>query len=368
MLIGAALIVRDEQRCLARCLASLQPFIDEIVVVDTGSLDSSVAIAESFGAVVLHRTWDGDFAAARNLGLDHLSSEIVLYIDADEWAAPTTREQVEASVRDRAEHVAYRVKLRHRPGFSPYQEYRMWVNRPDLRFTGVIHESIVPAITAVADAENLAIGAIDLLLEHDGYEQNQAAKHARNLPLLEDQLRNDPNRTYLWDHIGRIYGELGRDADSRAAFGRGVELVRANGVLDVADAQVYADLIFTNATHETPDAALVTEAVDLFEEHALVRWSCALDSLARKAYYEVTAHIDRLLSISEEQMADYALGINLRIQHEWAFHVRGMARFELGDYAGAAADFGRAELADPQNLAYRTKRILAQARSRRPST
>jgi tetratricopeptide (TPR) repeat protein len=363
MLIGAALIVRDEERCLARCLSSLQPFIDEIVVVDTGSVDSSVAIAESFGATVLHRPWDGDFSAARNLGLDHIRSEIVLYIDADEWVAPITRAEVEQSLATRGDQVAFRVRLRHRPGFTPYREYRMWANRPDLRFTGVMHESIVPSIVAVADAEGLTIGNSPLLLEHDGYEGDQDAKHARNLPLLLDQLRNDPTRTYLWDHVGRIQAELGHAREAREAFQRGVELVRANGVRDDADAQVYADLIFANATEERPDAGLVAESVELFGANPLVRWSCALDAFARKAYPEVQEHVDALLSVSEAEMAEAALGLNLRIQNEWAYHVRGMARFELGDFAGAATDFARAEAAEPTEPAYRMKRLVAQARA-----
>ena len=85
-LIGAAIIVKDEAAHLRRCLASIRDLCDEIVVVDTGSSDDSVAVAQEHGAVVLHRPWDGDFSAARNLGLDHISADWILYIDADEEA------------------------------------------------------------------------------------------------------------------------------------------------------------------------------------------------------------------------------------------------------------------------------------------
>ena len=63
---------------------SIRPVCDEIVVVDTGSTDDTVAVAESFGAVVAHRPWDDDFAAARNRALDLATGEWILYIDADE--------------------------------------------------------------------------------------------------------------------------------------------------------------------------------------------------------------------------------------------------------------------------------------------
>ena len=65
-LLSAAIIVRDEADFLRRCLASLAGVVDEIIVVDTGSVDDTVAVALAAGAVVAHRPWDGDFSAARN--------------------------------------------------------------------------------------------------------------------------------------------------------------------------------------------------------------------------------------------------------------------------------------------------------------
>ena len=61
--LSLCMIMRDEEEHLARCLESVQGVVDEIVIVDTGSVDRSVEIAESFGARVLHEEWKGDFAA-----------------------------------------------------------------------------------------------------------------------------------------------------------------------------------------------------------------------------------------------------------------------------------------------------------------
>ena len=70
MLLTAALIVRDEEAVLDDCLASIRPVVDEIVVVDTGSVDRSLEIAEQHGACILRQPWSDDFAEARNVGLD----------------------------------------------------------------------------------------------------------------------------------------------------------------------------------------------------------------------------------------------------------------------------------------------------------
>src|SRR5680860_285424 len=82
--ISLCMIMRDEEEHLARCLASVQGVVDEIVIVDTGSVDRSIEIAESFGARVLHEEWHGDFATPRNTGIDAATGDWILVLDADE--------------------------------------------------------------------------------------------------------------------------------------------------------------------------------------------------------------------------------------------------------------------------------------------
>ena len=78
------MIVRNEGWILSRCLASVRALVDEIIVVDTGSTDQTVEIAESFGARVYHATWENDFSKARNISLQHATKDWILVLDADE--------------------------------------------------------------------------------------------------------------------------------------------------------------------------------------------------------------------------------------------------------------------------------------------
>ncbi|MFB9376590.1 glycosyltransferase [Kineococcus gynurae] len=82
--LSVCLIVRDEERHLTDCLASLDGLADQVVVVDTGSLDATREIARRAGAVLGEHPWAGDFAAARNTALDLATGEWVLSLDADE--------------------------------------------------------------------------------------------------------------------------------------------------------------------------------------------------------------------------------------------------------------------------------------------
>ncbi len=81
--MSACLIVVNEERNLARCLASVAPVVDEIVVVDSGSTDGTVALAQKFGARVVAQPWLG-YVAQKNLALNHAAHPWVLSIDADE--------------------------------------------------------------------------------------------------------------------------------------------------------------------------------------------------------------------------------------------------------------------------------------------
>lgn len=364
MRLSAALIVKDEAHHLRRCLASLRGIVDEIVVVDTGSTDESVAVAQSHGATVLHRPWDGDFAAPRNLGLDHVTGDWVLYIDADEHLAPTTRAHVEGELADPGDrHVALRVRLRTHHGYTPLREYRLWRSRPDVRFEGVIHETHVRALRRVAAAEGLLIGDADLQLEHEGYEGDLTHKHHRNLPLLLRQLEADPQRVYLWSELGRTRRELGDPDAAVEAWRAGVEAARTKPGRIAVDCVAHFDLILHLARTGRPDPALVADGDDLFPGNPLVLWAGTVDALARGDHATVASRLDDLLALTAEDLARDSLALKERILGDWGHHARGMARFHLGDHAGAAADFARAEALAPGIEEYTVKRRLAEART-----
>jgi hypothetical protein len=96
--ISACIMVRDEAMSLPGCLASVA-FCDEIVVVDSGSTDTTVEIARATGAQVVAQPWLG-FAAQRNVALDHASCEWVLEIDADERVSADLRAEIERFLVD----------------------------------------------------------------------------------------------------------------------------------------------------------------------------------------------------------------------------------------------------------------------------
>ena len=82
--LSACMIVKNEEKFLAQCLNSIKDAVDEIIIVDTGSTDKTVEIAQSFGAKVYHHPWRNSFSEARNHSLSYATCDWILQIDADE--------------------------------------------------------------------------------------------------------------------------------------------------------------------------------------------------------------------------------------------------------------------------------------------
>ena len=83
--LSALILCRDEEDYIGRALDSVDGIVDEIVIVDTGSKDNTIEIALEYGATVVRSKWEDDFGKARNKGLQHITSDYVLCLDADEY-------------------------------------------------------------------------------------------------------------------------------------------------------------------------------------------------------------------------------------------------------------------------------------------
>jgi glycosyltransferase involved in cell wall biosynthesis len=353
-LVSAALIVRDEQEKLPRCLASISGWCDEVIVVDTGSTDDTVAIARSTGATVLHHPWQDDFAEARNHGLDRATGRWILYIDADEVVEPVAREAAHAELAG-AEAVALKVWFQDRPGFTPYREYRLWRNRPDIRFLGRMHETPVPDLRRIVGDEGARILDTDVFrIRHDGYEGDQRAKHLRNLPLLEARLAELPDRVYLWNHLGNVRYALG-DADSAlVAWQAGVDVVRRLGLQDRTDVLAYAGLGMELILRGTDISSLLDELDRIAPWYKTSAWMRADNHRRQGRYESAIASFGKVLAMHDEP-PDPTLSYNTAMFTDWAWEALADCHVQRGDLRAAAAVWEEAARQRPDRLDLRTR-------------
>jgi tetratricopeptide (TPR) repeat protein len=193
------MIVKDEEQLLPGCLASVSEVVDEIVLVDTGSLDGTVAIGEQVGAIILHQAWQGDFSAARNLGLAAATGDWILVMDADERmpadSAASLRVTLEQTKAEALRvHVRDRVSSGEQPDYLINLSTRLFRNRPEYRYQRRVHEQIETSIQTAQlgpPTENC-----NLTIEHLGYLPEvvqRKQKRERNLRLLEEEVATLPD-------------------------------------------------------------------------------------------------------------------------------------------------------------------------------
>ena len=96
--ISLCMIVKNEKEMLPMCLETTKDWVDEIIVVDTGSTDNTVEIAQSHGATIHHFAWIEDFGAARNFAASKATSDYLLILDADERLAAGAGETIRESI------------------------------------------------------------------------------------------------------------------------------------------------------------------------------------------------------------------------------------------------------------------------------
>lgn len=270
--LSAALIVRDEQHNLPRCLASIRDLVDEIVVVDTGSIDRTKEVARSFGARVFDFPWNDSFADARNEAARRVRGDWILTIDADETAGAFAREELRNLLADESK-AAYYVRFRRRRRLTQNWQLKLYRNHPDLSHSGFIHEAITPS--ALRAATGQALGWCDLSIDHSGYNGDLHHKHARNLPLLYRALETEPghpNKAHIWGHVADIHEALGRPEFAAAARRRAVELVRQKGRPHPCDCGVYLALLTQRFLGGVQVGELLHEALALFPDNLQLLW------------------------------------------------------------------------------------------------
>ncbi|MBE6102695.1 MAG: glycosyltransferase [Selenomonas ruminantium] len=187
--LSACVIMRDSEEDIALCLESLQE-ADEIIVVDTGSVDKSVEIAKKYTDKIYHFQWIDDFAAAKNYALEKARGDWIVFLDSDEYFSEQGRELramcQAAEARKDIESLILKmqnVDLQGRPFGAMGSVERVF--RRGLKYKGRIHEYLAGSegrspVPAYVPREKI-------FLYHRGYAPERLAqKAARNRKLIEE--------------------------------------------------------------------------------------------------------------------------------------------------------------------------------------
>jgi len=264
IMISLCMITRDEEQFLPRCLSSVQGMVDEIVVVDTGSVDRTIGIARSFDARIYHFEWIDDFSAARNFSLLKASGDWIFSLDADEIISERDHIHLRSLTRADADRYAayslvtrnytndsnqvgwvanngrYRGEEAGSAGWIPTEKVRLFANHNRIRYEYPVHEMVEPSL----HREGFEIQVCSIPIHHYGplsevnnYQKMQAyyrmgknklfqlgdnpvalrelaiqagilGKTAESVDLWEKFIALKPNTAEAFVHLGTAYFQL----------------------------------------------------------------------------------------------------------------------------------------------------------------
>ena len=384
------MIVRNEAERLERCLASVTGFVDEMVVVDTGSDDGTAAIAARCGASVHHLAWPGEFAPARNHALDLVRGDWVLVLDADEWLRPEARSPLRALMEQPQVLLINLLRQEVGAAQSPFSSVsRLFRRHAAIRWSRRYHAMVDDSVAALLEQEPhwqvLACG--EPALVHEGYRPELLAasgKAARLRQAMEAELAASPGDPYACAKLGALEVSQGQRSTGIALLEEGLARVGAGShseryelLLHLAIARspgepAAATALYRQALELPLDGrltigarlnlgALLLRQGDLEEAAALTAAVTRLCPELPLAWFNLGL-IERQRGRLLEAIAAYRQALALEPQQADAQRNLAAALLLAGDIPGARDGFRRAiALLEDQGLPQQARALAQQA-------
>jgi len=390
-MLSLSMIVRNEAERIEACLNSVKGFVDEMVLLDTGSTDNTVALAEAAGAQVERLDWPGDFAPARNAALKHVRGDWVLVLDADERLRAEAIPAIRALMAQ--PDVLVINLLRHELGaaMAPYSNVsRLFRRDARICWSRPYHSMIDDSVAEILQQEphwRVANCAEPALL-HDGYRPellNRSDKAERLRQSMEQWLEDQPGDPYACTKLGALEVSSGnrerginllRNGLEQLTDGTGRTAERYELLLNLAIAlapedAVAAEGLYRQALDLPLDvrvslgarlnlAALLMQTNQLDEAIQLTTTACQRAPEVALAWYNLGL-MERRRGDLAASLRAYARSLELNPDHAESHQNIAVARLMGGDIDGARSSFRAAiDTLHAQNRAEEAGALQAQ--------
>lgn len=247
--LGLSMITRNEMHTLPACLKSVQGLVSQIVIADTGSTDRTHEVAAELGATIISVPWENHYAQARNAALQHMTTDWVLSLDADEELDPEAKTHLPGMLG--AKNIsAYMLTIRdYMPGKSSYyldrlaktndsgierarlagsfhdqQTIRLFRRDPEIYYIGRVHELVEYRICSLG----LQFLPAPLLIHHFGHLRGKEVRDGKNLlyrQLGQMKVKEEADNPFAWFELGLLEYQAFHDSDAALrCFRKVVEL------------------------------------------------------------------------------------------------------------------------------------------------
>ena len=342
------MIVKNEEQNLERCLASARSHVDEMIVVDTGSQDDTITIAQQYGAQIQYFQWCDDFAAARNFAIAQASGKWILMLDADEELVVDFEDWRKQLSLDQSA-LAYWIPLTDlHQAMTNLPTLRLFRNLPDLRYTGRYHEQLLYREQPIPTELTQDVKSLKIL--HYGYEEQLLLQKNlnRDIPLLERVRQQEPLSLLLLMTLADTYLRTDQVEKARECWAETFERISPSllaGTLPEETIRLPA-LLFTlglDLLHEQEDyetAMLVCRrGLEWFPNYPPLNHLTG--SLFKQLGFPVAAiaYFEKCLQMGREGSYFQREPFDLRFLGVWPAHDLGLAYMEINCLSEAIAAF-----------------------------
>ena len=351
-MLSLSMIVRNEEARLAACLASVTGLADEMVVVDTGSSDGTIAVAEAAGARVEQIAWPGDFAPARNSAMEFLQGDWVLVLDADEQLRPEVIPNLKALMAQPDVLVINLLRYELGAAMAPYSSVsRLFRRHPAIRWSKPYHSMIDDSVQALLETEpqwRIADCSEPAIL-HDGYRPDLLAgtdKAERLRQAMESELERHPNDPYASAKLGGLLISDGRHQEASDLLRNALE---QGSIQDSERYELLVHLALAITPSDPGGAVACYRQALAIPLDTRISLGARLNLAARLMDQGELEEAISLTQLATQRAPEVALGwYNLGLMHR-----------RRGEIGAALEAYGRALELDPDNAACHQNHAVA---------
>lgn len=347
--LSLCMIVRNEEEYIRASLESVKDVADEIIVIDTGSVDSTMEICSGYTDKIYQMEWKEDFSDARNEGLKKASCDWILWMDADERLVIKNKDAFKRLLLEKEEDV-FAVKLLHMTDSEKEEEKKYYISyhnrlfrrKGDFCFKGSIHERLLKDSGIVPESGN-AKGCVEIL--HYGYNTSHMKEKAlRNLQICLKEKEKKAENPWLDYYIACELYRLGDIKDSLDLVNCAIMGFLSQGKMPPALLyKLKYDILIHNGSMESVCEGL-EKAINLYKDYVELHFyrGFALLQIGR-----CTAAINEFsyCILLGEDNADYL--IQCGSGSFFAYYYMGEAYIKLGEKENACEAYRQALLFHP---------------------
>lgn len=357
--LSVCMIVKNEGEFLEQCLTSVRDIADEIILVDTGSTDRTVEIAQTFGCKVFHQEWEGDFSKHRNYSLEQATGDWILIIDADEELDRAGKAELETALKQTdcpiVSLTVYNVGSQGGGSATALPSVRLFRRDLNLRYDGIVHNRLL----FQSDTRQLRL---PVRITHYGYDlspEKMKRKHERSKGLLLKQIADNPDDYFAHFNFAQLIR-------AESSFGSSEEaelaLNHARRTIELTDPTSSSELPFHTMAHHQAATALYSlkdfASAERYCRQALKFKPGYLDAVITlgyiylnsgrldKAEIEFKNYLHLQSEFDENAASDGMIIIHLQSRHN-AYYSLGILAESRADWDSAARMFEHADSVSP---------------------